>query len=98
MNNFEEIKNCFYSYDKKKQEFIIYQIYIAAGLYFDFTSKYNKLKKKNLYINTPLLYSIIYGYFYLYFAYIVLYIIFNKNSLSNKLRKIKNFSNKFRKN
>ena len=49
--------------------FIIYQIYIAAGLYFDFISKYNKLEKKNLYINTPLLYSIIYGYFYLYFSH-----------------------------
>ena len=98
MNHFEEIKNRFYSYNKVKQEFIIYQIYIAAGLCFDFISKYNKLKKKKLHINTPLLYSIIYGYFYLYFAHIVLYITFNKNSLSNKLRKIKNFSKKFIKN
>tara|TARA_Y100001970_G_scaffold62414_1_gene79785 strand:- start:818 stop:1105 length:288 start_codon:yes stop_codon:yes gene_type:complete len=93
--NFEEIKKTFYSYNKEKQKFIIFQIYVAAGLYLDFIGKYNIIKHK-IQLDTPILFCIIYGYFYMYLAHIVLYIVFNKNTLEYKLRKIKNFSYKFK--
>ena len=94
IQTFDEIKRRFLSYSKEKQEFLIYQIYIAFGLYLDFIENYNKLDKHNL--QKYPLFVIIYSYFYMFIASMILYSVFNKNSLKNKMRKIKFFANKFK--
>ena len=90
-NNFEEIKRQFYSYDKEKQKFLIYQIYIAIGLFLDFIEKYDILVRENLHKDIYILLRVQFAYVYLFNAYSILYIVCNKNSLHNKMRKIKSF-------
>ena len=88
-NNFEEIKRQFYSYDKETQKFLIYQIFIATTLFVDFREKYKILVRENLHKDISILYSVLFAYFYLFYAHSILYIVCNKNSLHNKMRRIK---------
>ena len=90
-NNFEEIKRQFYTYDKEKQKFLIYQIYIATGLFLDFIEKYKILVRENLHKDISILFRVQFTYVYLFNAYSILYIVCNKNSLHNKMRRIKSF-------
>lgn len=90
-NNFEKIKRRFYSYDKDKQKFLIYHIYIATGLFLDFIEKYKILVRKNLHKDIYMLLRVQFAYVYLFNAYSILYIVCNKNSLHNKMQRIKSF-------
>lgn len=94
-NNNEQIKKIkqqFYSYDKNTQKFLIYKIYIAITLIFDFIEKYKILERKNLHKDQYVFFKVIFIYFYIYNAYIILYIALDKNSLNNKMRRITCFS------
>ena len=91
-NNFEEIKQQFYSYDKETQQFLIYQIFTATTLFFDFREKYKILVRENLHKDISILYRVLFAYFYLFYAHIILYIVCNKNSLYNKMWRIKCFT------
>ena len=88
-NNFEEIKRQFYTYDKEKQQFLIYQIFTATALFLDFREKYNMLVRENLHKDISILYRVIFMYVYLFNAHRILYNVCNKNSLHNKMRRIK---------
>tara|TARA_B100000315_G_C14324486_1_gene472338 strand:+ start:136 stop:453 length:318 start_codon:yes stop_codon:yes gene_type:complete len=90
-NNFEEIKRQFYTYDKEKQQFLIYQIFTATALFLDFREKYNMLVRENLHKDISILLRVQFAYVYLFNAYSILYIVCNKNSLHNKMRRIKSF-------
>jgi len=94
-NNIEQInqiKQQFYSYDKNKQKFLIYKIYIATALFLDFREKYKILERDNLHKDKYMLLKVTFIYFYLFNVYIILYITLDKNSLQNKMRRITYFS------
>ena len=88
-NNFEQLKRQFYSYDKETQQFLIYQILIAITLFLDFREKYKILVRENLHKDISILYRVIFMYVYLFNAHRILYNVCNKNSLHNKMRRIK---------
>ena len=90
-NNFEQLKRQFYSYDKETQQFLIYQILIATTLFVDFREKYKILVRENLHKDISILYRVIFMYVYLFNAHRILYTVCNKNSLHNKMRRIKSF-------
>ena len=62
--NVDEIKRRFYSYDKEKQKFLIYHIYIATGLFLDFMEKYNILVRENLHKDTYIILRVHLYYYY----------------------------------